>query len=251
MGEWFSDTALSGSLVLAVPVAVVVGLVSFFSPCVIPLLPAYLSYATGLSGADLASGNVRRGRMLLGASLFVLGFSVVFVLLGMAGGTVGVWLVDYQRELAVALGLLSILMGFVFLGLVPWLQRDLRVHKVPAVGVAAAPLLGVLFGVGWTPCMGPTLGVMFTLASNEGTTARGGLLLGFYALGLGVPFLLVAVAWRRALRALSVIRRRQAAVTRVGGALFVLIGIALLTGWWDYAVQWLQINLVSDWKVAV
>lgn len=251
MADWFRETAFSGSLTLAVPIAIIAGLVSFFSPCVIPLLPGYLSYATGLSGADLAAGTVRRSRMVLGATLFVLGFSVVFVLLGVASGTVGSWLVEYQRELSITLGIVTIVLGLVFMGVVPWLQRDVRVHQVPAVGLAAAPLLGVLFGVGWTPCMGPTLGVMFNLASTEGTASRGGLLLAFYSLGLGLPFIVVALAWRRALRALKVIRRHQRWVTRIGGAMFVVIGLALLTGWWDYAVQWLQIHLVNQWEVAV
>lgn len=153
MGEWFHDTAASGSLALALPVALVAGLVSFFSPCVIPLLPGYLSYATGLSGADLASGAAgeRRGRMLLGSVLFVLGFSVVFVAIGSLSGALGAWLVTWRDTLTLVLGVLTILLGLVFAGvfnrLLPWLQRDVRVHSVPAVGIAAAPLLGFLFGL--------------------------------------------------------------------------------------------------------
>jgi cytochrome c-type biogenesis protein len=251
MTDWLRHTALDGSLVLALPLAVVAGLVSFFSPCVIPLLPGYLSYATGLSGADLAEGNVRTRRMLAGALLFVLGFSVVFVLLGVAAGTVGVWFIEYQRQLSIVLGVVSIVLGLAFMGLVPWLQRDVRVHRVPAVGLVAAPLLGVLFAVGWTPCIGPTLGVMLNLAGNEGTASRGGLLLAFYCLGLGLPFIVFALAWRRALGALAFVRRHIRWVTRIGGVMFVLIGLALLTGWWDWAVQWLQIHLVDGWEVSV
>jgi cytochrome c-type biogenesis protein len=130
---------------------------------------------------------------------------------------------------------------------VPWLQRDMRVHKVPAVGLVAAPLLGFLFGLGWTPCVGPTLGVIDGLAATSGTAARGGLLLAFYSLGLGVPFVLFAVLWRRALGALKVIRRHQRWVTRIGGVMLVLVGLALLTGWWDYAIQWVQLHLVDHW----
>lgn len=251
MADWFTDTAGSGSLVLAVPVALVAGLVSFFSPCVIPLLPAYFSYATGLSGADLATGEVRRGRMVAGSVLFVLGFSVVFVLLGVASGSLGLWLALNTDTLNVVLGVLAIVMGLAFMGLVPLLQRDVRFHRIPAVGLAAAPVLGFLFGLGWQPCMGPTLGVISTLAIAEGTAARGGLLLGFYSLGLGLPFILAGVFWQRALRALGFIRRHQAWVTRAGGLMLVLVGLALVTGWWDQAVTWLQVQLVDGYEVSV
>ncbi|WP_121253244.1 cytochrome c biogenesis CcdA family protein [Nocardioides ferulae] len=251
MGEWFQQTAGSGSLALAIPVAVIAGLVSFFSPCVVPLLPGYLSYATGLSGADLASGDVRRGRMLAGAVLFVLGFSVVFVALGVASGSLGSWLVTNQRTMNVVLGVVVILLGLGFLGAVPFLQRDVRIHKVPAVGLAAAPLIGFLFGLGWMPCVGPTLGVISTLAWNEGAASRGGLLLAFYSLGLGIPFVLAALAWRRALGALKFVRRHQQWVTRAGGVMLLVVGALLLTGWWDQMVTWLQMNLISDYEVSV
>ena len=251
MGDWFGQTAGSGSLVLAVPVAVLAGLVSFFSPCVIPLLPAYFSYATGLSGAELANGQARRGRMLAGSVLFVLGFSVVFVTLGVASGSLARWLYVNTDTMNTVLGVLAILMGLAFMGLVPLLQRDVRSHKVPAVGLAAAPLLGFLFGLGWQPCVGPTLGVITTLAYAEGTAARGGLLLGFYSLGLGIPFVLAGLFWQRSLRAIGFIRRHQQWVTRAGGVMMVLIGALLLTGWWEYAVSWVQLHLVSDFEVSV
>jgi len=139
VGEWFQQTAGSGALVLAIPVAVLAGLVSFFSPCVLPLLPGYLSYATGLSGADLASGDVRRGRMVAGSLLFVLGFSVVFVGLGVLSANFFRFFSTNARTFDIVLGVLAILLGLAFLGLVPWMQRDVRVHRVPAVGLAAAP----------------------------------------------------------------------------------------------------------------
>src|SRR5689334_13413450 len=145
MAEWFQTQASSGSLVLAIPVALIAGLVSFFSPCVIPLLPGYLSYATGLSGADLE--HARRGRMLAGAVLFVLGFSVVYVVIGFTAGSVGTWLVEWRHQLELGLGVVMVLLGLAFAGLVPFLQRDVRVHTVPAVGLAAAPLIGFLFGL--------------------------------------------------------------------------------------------------------
>jgi cytochrome c-type biogenesis protein len=253
MGEWFHHTAASGSLVLAVPVALVAGLVSFFSPCVIPLLPGYLSYATGLSGADLASGQaeVRRGRMLLGSLLFVLGFTVVFVALGTLSGAVGAWLVTWRRTLTLVLGVLTIVLGLAFAGLVPALQRDWRVHKVPAVGLAAAPVLGFLFGLGWTPCIGPTLAAITTLSLNEATAGRGALLSAVYALGLGVPFVVAGLAYRRALGAFGVIRRHQAWVTRAGGLMLVAVGLMLVTGMWDQAVTWVQVHLVSSSEVSV
>ena len=253
MGEWFHQTAASGSLVLAVPVALVAGLVSFFSPCVIPLLPGYLSYATGLSGADLASGQaeVRRGRMLLGSLLFVLGFTVVFVALGTLSGAVGAWLVTWRGTLTVVLGVLTIVLGLAFAGLVPALQRDVRVHKVPAVGLAAAPVLGFLFGLGWTPCIGPTLAAITTLSLNEATAGRGALLSAVYAMGLGVPFVVAGLAYRRALGAFGVIRRHQAWVTRAGGLMLVAVGLLLVTGMWDQAVTWVQVHLVSSSEVSV
>ena len=249
MADWFQQQASSGSLLLAIPVALVAGLVSFFSPCVIPLLPGYLSYATGLSGADLE--HARRGRMLAGAVLFVLGFSVVYVLLGWVSGSVGGWLVEWRSQLEIVLGVITILLGLAFAGLVPFLQRDWRVHQVPAVGLAAAPALGFLFGVGWTPCIGPTLAAITNLSLNEATAGRGALLSGVYCFGLGLPFIVAALAYRRALGAFGVIRRHQQWVTRIGGAMLVLVGLALLTGWWDQAVSWLQIHLVNDSTAAL
>ncbi len=249
MGDWFASTAGSGSLALAVPVALVAGLVSFFSPCVIPLLPGYLSYATGLGGADLE--DARRGRMLAGAVLFVLGFSLVFVALGSLSGALGAWLITWQRQITVALGVLTIVLGLAFAGLVPWLQRDWRIHRVPAVGLAAAPLLGVLFGLGWTPCIGPTLGVITTLSINEATAARGALLSGVYAVGLGLPFIAAALAYRRVLGAFGWIRRHQQWVTRVGGLMMVLVGVLLVTGLWGELVTWLQVRLVSGYETSI
>jgi cytochrome c-type biogenesis protein len=234
LGTRFQDTVLDGSLLLAIPVAMVAGLVSFFSPCVVPLLPGYLSYATGLSGADLESA--RRGRMLAGSLLFVLGFSFVFVAYGALFGAVGDWLFDYQRELTVALGLLTILLGIAFLGAVPWLQRDWRYHRVPAVGLAAAPLLGVLFGLGWTPCIGPTLSAVTALSVNEGSAGRGALLSFVYCLGLGLPFIVVALAYRRMLGAVGWVRRHQQWITRLGGLMLIVVGVLLVTGWWDHLV---------------
>lgn len=254
MGDFFRDAAASGSLVIAVPVALLAGLVSFFSPCVIPLLPGYLSYATGLSGADLASeeiGGARRGRMLLGSALFVLGFSAVFVMWGTLFGAAGAALVTHRRTITVVLGILVIVLGLAFAGLFPLLQRDVRFHRVPAVGLAAAPLVGFLFGLGWAPCVGPTLGVILTLSINEATASRGALLSGVYAVGLGLPFVAAGLFYRRMLGAFAVVRRHQAWVTRIGGLMLVAVGVLLVSGWWDVIVNWVQVHLVSDFETSV
>jgi cytochrome c-type biogenesis protein len=248
IGGWFQSTVLSGSLVLALPVAAIAGLVSFFSPCVVPLLPGYLSYATGLSGVDLE--QAKRGRLVLGSFLFVLGFSFVFVALGTLSGALGDWLFRYTREISVALGFFTILVGVAFIGLVPWLQRDLRVHRVPAVGLAAAPLLGVLFGLGWTPCIGPTLSAVQALALHEGTAARGALLSVAYSLGLGIPFLVAGFAFRRMLGAVAWVRRHQLWVTRLGGMMLIMVGLLLVTGLWDQWVGDLR-SWVGGFEVAV
>ena len=248
MADWFESTVLSGSLLLALPVAAMAGLVSFFSPCVVPLLPGYLSYATGLSGADLAAA--RRGRMVLGSTLFVLGFSFVFVALGTLSGALGDVLWEHMQVITRALGVVTILVGLAFLGVVPWLQRDVRFHKVPAVGLAAAPLLGVLFGLGWTPCIGPTLAAVQTLALTEGTAARGALLSVAYSLGLGIPFIILGLAYRHTLGAVRWVRRHQVWVTRFGGVMLVAVGMLLVTGWWDLWVADLR-SWVGGFEVPV
>ena len=149
------------------------------------------------------------------------------------------------------LGVVTIVLGLIFAGLLPGLQRDWRVHRVPAVGLAAAPLLGFLFGLGWTPCMGPTLAVITQLSLNEGTAARGALLSAIYALGLGLPFILAALAYRRALAVFAVVRRHQLWVMRAGGLMLVLVGVLLVTGTWDQMVQWLQVRMVTSFETAV
>lgn len=250
MGEWFSGAAGSGSLLVALPVALLAGLVSFFSPCVLPLVPAYFSYATGLSGADLARPGLprtHRSRMFAGSVLFVLGFTLVFVLVGAVSGALGRWLVtpDTVRTLSVVLGLVSIVLGLVFLGAVPFGQREWRPHAVPAVGLAAAPVLGFLFGLGWTPCIGPTLGVITTLAMQEATAARGAVLSAAYAIGLGVPFVVGGLAYERLLGAVGVARRHVRAINVAGGLLMIAVGVLLVTGWWETLVTGLQLWLVE------
>lgn len=235
MADWFANTASTGSLLLAVPVALLAGLVSFFSPCVVPLLPGYLSYVTGLSASDLE--QARRGRMLAGAVLFVLGFSAVFISYGTFFGAVGQELLPHQRIISIVMGIVIIVLGLAFMGWIPGLQRDVRVHTVPAVGLAAAPLIGALFGLGWTPCIGPTLAAVQFLATTQGTAARGAFLTLFYCLGLGIPFILAALGFRRFMGAIGWVRTHQQAMSYVGGGLLVVVGALLVTGAWDTLVQ--------------
>jgi cytochrome c-type biogenesis protein len=230
VAEWFAQS-MTGSMLVALPIAVLAGAISFFSPCVVPLLPGYLSYVTGLSAAEL--GSERRGRMLAGTGLFVAGFSAVFILTGVLFGAVGNALIDHQTLITRILGAGTVILGLIFLGGFGFLQRDLRVHRVPAVGIAAAPLLGVLFGFGWTPCIGPTLGTVMSLATTEGSTARGATLALVFSLGLGIPFIVAALAFRRMLGAVAWVRKHQLLVIRIGGVLMIAVGLLLLTGVWD------------------
>jgi cytochrome c-type biogenesis protein len=234
-----NDTVLGGALLLALPIAVVAGLVSFFSPCVLPLVPGYLSYVTGISGTDLA--DARRGRMVTGASLFVLGFTVVFVSGGALFGYFGTTLLGHREILSRILGVLMVLLGVFFMGLMPWLtQREFRFHKRPTAGLAGAPLLGALFGVGWTPCFGPTLTSVNVLALEQASAGRGAILMVAYCLGLGLPFVAAAVAFRRALGAFGWIKQHYTWVMRIGGGMMIATGLLLLTGAWDTLVQEMQ-----------
>ncbi|SDN10600.1 cytochrome c-type biogenesis protein [Streptomyces sp. cf386] len=236
----YNGTVMNGALLLALPIAVLGGLVSFFSPCVLPLVPGYLSYVTGVSGTDLA--EARRGRMVAGASLFVLGFTVVFVSGGALFGYWGSTLQENKDVLTKVLGVLMVLMGVFFMGLMPWLtQREFRFHTKPATGLAGAPLLGALFGIGWTPCIGPTLSSVQTLAINEASAGRGAILTVAYCLGLGIPFVLAAVAFRRALGAFAWVKRHYVWVMRIGGTMMIVTGVLLLTGAWDRIVQEMQV----------
>lgn len=235
MGDWFANTATSGSLVLAIPIAVLAGLVSFASPCIVPLLPGYFSYITGMSAADLSTA--KRGRLLSGSLLFVLGFSVVFVSYGALFGSIGFTLLAHQRPLSIALGILIVFLGLVFMGAVPLMQRSVRINRIPTVGIAAAPLLGGIFAIGWTPCLGPTLAAVLGLAMNEGTAARGATLAFAYCLGLGMPFIATALAYQRLLGANSWIRRHQRALNIFGGVMMIAVGTLLITGVWDALIN--------------
>ncbi len=230
------STVTSGSLVFAFPIAAAAGLVSFLSPCVLPLVPGYLSYVTGMSGADLA--EQRRGRLILGVALFVLGFTVVFVSAGLAFGGFGALLQDHASVLTKILGGVTIVLGLAFMGFVPGLQRTVKSSRLPVAGVAGAPFLGMLFGLGWTPCIGPTLAAVQAMAYTEASATRGALLSFAYCLGLGVPFLLTALAYRKALGAFGFVKRHYQAVTRIGGGMLVAIGLLLMSGaWMDLTIK--------------
>jgi cytochrome c-type biogenesis protein len=257
LADTFVATVTDGPLLLAALVAAVAGLVSFLSPCVLPLVPGYLSYLTGLSGEELADERprgapradgsvlvaapvaapprsfvVRRSRVLTGSVLFVLGFSAVFVTGGALFGGLGGYLIEYSSVIERVLGALTVVLGLVFLGLIPGMQREVRFHRLPPAGLAGAPLLGVLFGLGWTPCLGPTLAAVQTLAYTQASAERGALLTAAYCLGLGVPFILTGLAYKQALGAFAVVRRHSALVVRLGGALLVLVGLLLVSGLW-------------------
>ncbi|QFG23783.1 cytochrome c biogenesis protein CcdA [Actinomadura sp. WMMB 499] len=225
-----NETVVGGSLVAAAPLAALAGLVSFASPCVLPLVPGYLSYVTGMSGADLA--DERKGRLLAGVLLFVAGFSAVFVSYGVLFGGLGRWLLEYQETITRVLGVVTIVFGLAFMGLIPGLQRTVKSGRLPAAGLAGAPVLGVLFGIGWTPCIGPTLGAVQGLAITEASAGRGALLSLAYCLGLGLPFVAAALAYRRALGAFGAVKRHYPLVMRVGGGMLVLLGVLLVSGLW-------------------
>jgi cytochrome c-type biogenesis protein len=248
VSDSFVDAVTDGPLLVALPVAAIAGLVSFLSPCVLPLVPGYLSYVTGLSGADLGdtrgepepeAGTVAtkqsvrvRGRVLAGSVLFVLGFSAVFVTGGAFFGGLGNDLIANAETVNRVLGVVTVIMGLAFMGLIPGMQREVKIRQLPVSGLAGAPLLGVVFGVGWTPCLGPTIGAVQSLAYSQASAGRGAILTAAYCAGLGIPFVLTGLAMRRALGAFDVVKRHYALVTRIGGVLLIVVGLLLVSGLW-------------------
>jgi cytochrome c-type biogenesis protein len=263
------DLVTYGPLLVAIPVAMAAGLVSFLSPCCLPLVPGYLAYVTGTGGADATTTEAAAGtsatpgqtlvrarrrlvpsRTVTGTLLFVLGFAFVFTSYGALFGAAGAFLITYQDPIIKVLGALTIVLGLAFTGAldrIPVFNRTFRLDANPKVGVVGAPLLGVMFGIGWTPCMGPTLAAVLALAVSTGGAGRGAVLSFAYSLGLGIPFLLAALGVQRAFRVFAWARRHARAVTRIGGVLLIIVGILQVTGIWTTLMAQLQ-GRVANWQ---
>lgn len=243
------ETIASGQLIVAAGIALAAGLVSFLSPCVLPLIPGYLAYVSGVAGtpssaaADPKSAaKSERRRMVIGAMLFVLGFTAVFVTLLMLSGAVGAssWFLDWQDVILRIMGVVVIFMGLVFLGAFGRMQRTTRLKLNPKVGLAGAPFLGVVFAIGWAPCLGPTIGTVGLLAMQQGSAPRAAILAVLYSIGLGLPFILAAFGFGWMTQTLAFFRRHLRTVNIIGGALLILIGVLLVTGIWSLIMFELQ-----------
>jgi cytochrome c-type biogenesis protein len=287
----------SGPLLLAMPVALAAGAVTFLSPCCLPLVPGYLSYLTGMSGtaarapeaaaaaaaatpvaaqaagaggatltvpvasapaAPAAAGSglavPAKGRAVLGTLLFVLGFSVVFAIEALALSTAALTLRHDEQVLTRILGAVIIALGLMFVGAFDRFSFSGRIFRPqfrPRAGLAGAPLLGVVFGLGWTPCIGPTLGAVLTLGVTTGSSGRAVVLAFVYALGLGIPFLLVAAAFQRGVAVFGFFRRHGRLITQIGGALLIAVGVLEVTGAWGSAVVWLQAHWLAGYNAPI
>lgn len=251
IGSTFAQTALDGPLLAAIAVAALAGAVSFASPCVLPLVPGYVGYVTGLSGDALS--DRRTGRVVLGISLFVLGFAVVFVALGTLFSGLGMILAPWIDLVTRIMGVVVIIAGIVFLGGLRIFQREARIHARPCAGLWGAPVLGATFALGWAPCIGPTLAAVLALSTGfgaEGGLWRGALLTFVYCLGLGIPFILLAVALHKGMGRVAWLRRHQRTIVQVGGAMLILLGILLVTGLWTRWIYSLQ-GLISGFEMVI
>lgn len=283
-GNAVGETIVSGQLLVAIPLALLAGLISFASPCVLPVVPGYLglvgavaqdapakaparqavsaggpSAGTGAAAshesttaAAPASARQRfgawltrgRGRVAFGATLFVLGFSVIYVAFGAASGLLGVWLLRYQSIITPILGVVVMLMGVVFIGQVSFMQRTTRMRFAPA-GLLGAPILGVVFGVGWMPCVGPTLATIQALSYNLADPGRGALLAFFYCIGLGLPFILVALGIGRVTTGINWVRKHIRTINLIGGGILILVGFLMLIGVWQQMMSAFQATLLN------
>ena len=285
----------AGPLLLAIPVAAAAGAVTFLSPCVLPLVPGYLSYITGMSGSaaqaeperepelepepepalaltpqaaagpalppsapparpPAAAVGPARSRTMTGALLFVLGFAALYATYGVAFGSIGVTLKLHQAGLSQVLGLVLVALGLLFAGVFDRFTVTGRIIKLkvrPRAGLASAPLLGVLFGLGWTPCSGPTLGAVLALTLSTGTAFRGALLAFVYALGIGIPFLIVAFAFDRGVTLFGFARRHARLITRIGGVLLIAVGLLEVTGLWTTAILWLKLHWLAGYNAPI
>lgn len=238
-----ADAVAGGSLLIAVPIAVLAGLISFLSPCVLPLVPGYLGFIGGAVGggsARAARANPGRTRLLLGVLLFIAGFTLVFMSVAMLGGTLGRFLIEYADPITRVLGVVIIIMGLVFIGVFGLAQRTMRPQVRGNLGLVGAPLLGVALGIGWTPCIGPTLAVILGMSFDQGSAGRGALLGLAYSLGLGIPFVLLTLGFGWATRSVGFLRRHIRVVNIVGGVVLILLGLLMVTGVWTAIMSQLQ-----------
>ena len=236
MKEFFVEQIFSGVLVAAFPFAFIAGVVSFLSPCVLPLVPGYLSFAAGFS--------VSRGKVFLGSLLFVLGFSAVFVSYGAVFGGLGNQLSANEEIISRILGVLTIILGFIFYGRFPF-SPTIRPKMRTTGGLLGAPLLGVLFGIGWTPCIGPALAAVQTLAFQESSAVRGAVLSLGYCLGLGLPFILSGLFLDKSAKLRSLIYRRGDVISKIGGVFLIAMGVLQVLGFWGQLLNSMR-SLISD-----
>ncbi|TDW30388.1 cytochrome c biogenesis CcdA family protein [Cryobacterium psychrophilum] len=253
MGNPFGEIVFSGQLLFAIPIAILAGLVSFASPCILPLVPGYLAYIGGFAdGSTSAPKRDLRGRsrLLIGVGLFVLGFTVIFVLTGVVFGAAGFWLNQYRDLITRIAGAVVILLGLVFVGQFGAMQRTVKSTWRPKMGLAGAPMLGAVFAIGWTPCTGPTLTAINSLSLGTGSPWQGGLLAFFYALGLGIPFLIIALGFNWATGSVAFLKRHIRAINLFGGVLLIVIGVLMVSGIWSAWLLDLQ-GVIGDFVPAI